>query len=132
MTRRRRWLAAIAVPAVALLVSCTSSTKDGVESAASTTSELAPNQVVGLALPDRAVAVGQLDGLIESLMADSGIPGMAVAVVHGAKTVYSKGFGVREVKRDEKVDPDTVFQLAPLGRRSYPTIDFIQSMTAAW
>ena len=30
-------------------------------------------------------------------MKNSGIPGMAVAVVHGGKTVYAKGFGVKDV-----------------------------------
>jgi CubicO group peptidase (beta-lactamase class C family) len=41
---------------------------------------------------------------------------MAVAVVHGGKTVYAKGFGVREVGKDDKVDADTVFQLASLSK----------------
>jgi CubicO group peptidase (beta-lactamase class C family) len=41
---------------------------------------------------------------------------MAVAVVHGGKTVYVKGFGVREVGKDDKVDADTVFQLASLSK----------------
>ena len=31
-------------------------------------------------------------------MTKSGIPGMAVAVVHGGKTVYAKGFGVKDVR----------------------------------
>ncbi len=50
-------------------------------------------------LPDNAVenAVGKLDGIADELMKKSGIPGMAVAVVHGGKTVYAKGFGVRDV-----------------------------------
>jgi CubicO group peptidase (beta-lactamase class C family) len=41
---------------------------------------------------------------------------MAVAVVYGGKTVYAKGFGVREVGKDDKVDADTVFQLASLSK----------------
>ena len=32
-------------------------------------------------------------------MKKSGIPGMAVAVVHGGKTVYAKGFGVKDVRK---------------------------------
>ena len=32
-------------------------------------------------------------------MKSSGIPGMAVAVVHDGKTVYAKGFGVKDVNR---------------------------------
>ena len=57
-------------------------------------------------LPENAVdnAVAKLDGIAEELMAQSGIPGMAVAVVHGGKTVYAKGFGVRSQGRATKVD----------------------------
>lgn len=69
-------------------------------------------------LPDGAVdkAVAKLDGLAEDLMKKTGIPGMAVAVVHGGKTVYAKGFGVTDVRTGAKVDPDTVFQLASVSK----------------
>ena len=52
-------------------------------------------------LPENAVdnAVAKLDGLADDLMKKSGIPGMAVAVVHGGKTVYAKGFGVKRRQR---------------------------------
>ncbi|WP_099022127.1 serine hydrolase [Mycolicibacterium palauense] len=81
-----------------------------------------PPLVPALALPDDAVgeAVARLDGLAEELMKSSGVPGLAVAVVHGGKTVYAKGFGVKDVRRgddpDNRVDPDTVFQLASLSK----------------
>jgi CubicO group peptidase (beta-lactamase class C family) len=39
-----------------------------------------------------------------------------VAVVHGGKAVYAKGFGVKDVRRGQKIDPDTVFQLASLSK----------------
>ena len=56
-------------------------------------------------LPENAVdkAVAKLDGIAEELMRKSGIPGMAVAVVHQGKTVYAKGFGVRDVKTGDKM-----------------------------
>ena len=54
-------------------------------------------------------------------MTKSGIPGMAVAVVHGGKTIYAKGFGVKDVRKPaddpaNEIDPDTVFQLASLSK----------------
>ena len=64
-----------------------------------------PPLVPAMELPENAVdnAVAKLDGLAEELMRKSGIPGMAVAVVHGGKTVYAKGFGVKDVRSgDEK------------------------------
>ena len=81
-----------------------------------------PPLVPAAALADHAVddAVAKLDGLAEQLMADSGIPGMAVAVVHGGKTVYAKGFGVKNTIAGDadanEVHPDTVFQLASLSK----------------
>ena len=53
---------------------------------------------------DNFDAVAKLDGIADELMKKSGIPGMAVAVVHGGKTVYAKGFGVRDIKTGDKVE----------------------------
>ena len=75
-------------------------------------------------LPANAVddAVAKLDGVAEDLMHKSGIPGMAVAVVHGGKTVYAKGFGVKDVRTGGKVDADTVFQLASVSKPVTATV----------
>ncbi len=83
-----------------------------------------PGLVAAMPLPDNAVgnAVAKLDGIAEELMKSSGIPGMAVAVVHGGKTLYAKGFGVREAGRPDPVDPDTVFQLASLSKPIAATV----------
>ena len=83
-----------------------------------------PQLAAAVPLPDNAVAkaVDRLDGIADRLIAQSGIPGMAVAVVHGGKTVYAKGFGVRDTTTGEKVDPDTVFQLASLSKSLAATV----------
>lgn len=83
-----------------------------------------PQLSFAIPLPDNAVdnAVAKLDGLITDLMSSSGIPGMAVAVVHGGKTLYAKGFGVREAGKPDKVDADTVFQLASLSKPISATV----------
>lgn len=80
--------------------------------------DLSPDEYAVLAVTDdrTAAAVAALDGLATDLMNRSGIPGMAVAVVHGGEVVYVKGFGLREVGRPETVDADTVFQLASLSK----------------
>lgn len=77
-----------------------------------------PAAVAGVDIPDGQIddAVGRLDDLANELMESSGLPGMAVAVVHGGQTVYAKGFGVREAGTDQKVDADTVFQLASMSK----------------
>jgi len=91
---------------------------------ASALSEAPPPLVPAMPLPENAVenAVAKLDGIAEDLMKKSGIPGLAIAVVHGGKTVYAKGFGVRDVRNGQKVDPDTVFQLASLSKPLAATV----------
>ncbi|WP_413232698.1 serine hydrolase [Mycolicibacterium sp. 050158] len=89
---------------------------------APTSTDVPPPLVPAMPLPDNAVdaAVAKLDGIADELMKASGIPGMSVAVVHGGKTVYAKGFGVKDVRNGDapgnRVDPDTVFQLASLSK----------------
>ena len=61
-------------------------------------------------------AVGQLDALAQDVMGRTGVPGLAIAVVHEDKVVYAKGFGVRKVGTDRRVDENTVFQLASVSK----------------
>jgi CubicO group peptidase (beta-lactamase class C family) len=108
-----------AVTVIALLAGCDAKPASP---PSPTTSDVPPQEEAAMPLPDKAVdnAVAKLDGLVDDLMKKSGIPGMAVAVVHGGKTVYAKGFGVKDVRNGSaaanKVDPDTVFQLASLSK----------------
>ncbi|HEY5853767.1 MAG TPA: serine hydrolase [Aldersonia sp.] len=131
MLTRRLHIVLAAVAAAALVGGCTTTTSDSDETTSATASagaqpsqELSPPQVPGVPLPENAVdtAVAKLDGIAEELMRDSGIPGMAVAVVHGAEVVYAKGFGVREVGNDDPVDADTVFQLASVSKSLAATV----------
>jgi CubicO group peptidase (beta-lactamase class C family) len=98
--------------------------KPPAQEAKPTLSEVPPPLVPAMPLPENAVdnAVAKLDAMADDLMKKSGIPGMAVAVVHGGKTVYAKGFGVRDIKAGEKVDADTVFQLASLSKSISSTV----------
>ena len=103
------------------LTACGGSTPAPIQSPQS---DVPPQLAVALPLPDNAIdkAVGKLDGIAEELMKTSGIPGLAVAVVHAGKTIYAKGFGVRDTRTSEKVDPDTVFQLASLSKPIAATV----------
>src|SRR5437868_5188284 len=69
-----------------------------------------PNEVSGLQIPSGRIdeAVSKVDGLVAELMKKSSIPGMAVAIVHGGRILYAKGFGVRDVRTGDKVTADTV------------------------
>jgi CubicO group peptidase (beta-lactamase class C family) len=61
-------------------------------------------------------AIDQLDGIAGRVMDQTGVPGMAIAVVHGDKIVYAKGFGIRELGKPDLVDATTVFQLASVSK----------------
>ncbi|MEU2034616.1 serine hydrolase [Nocardia amamiensis] len=119
-TLRRALLGPMAM-ATAVVLALTGCGDDDSASSPATdtpTNSAMPNQVAGVAIPGGRIddAVAELDELAEGLLESSGIPGMAVAVVHGGKVVYSKGFGVRNIVTKEKVDADTVFQLASVSK----------------
>jgi len=77
-----------------------------------------PSQESAVPIPSGQIeaAIGRLDGLADGLMRQTGVPGLAVAVVHDDRVVYAKGFGVRKVGTDERVDANTVFQLASVSK----------------
>lgn len=64
----------------------------------------------------------ELDRLVQQAMQRTGVPGMAIAVVHQDRVVYLKGFGVRQAGRPEPVDPDTVFPLASVSKPIAATV----------
>lgn len=69
---------------------------------------------------DKATAA--LDGIVEGAMKRTGLPGLAVGIVYKDKVVFAEGFGVREVGKPGKIDPDTVFLLASVSKPIASTI----------
>ena len=82
---------------VVLLASAGCGPAHPVASPPSSLSEAPPNEVSGLEIPPGRIddAIAKVDGLVGDLMKNTGIPGLAVAIVRGGKTLYAKGFGVR-------------------------------------
>jgi CubicO group peptidase (beta-lactamase class C family) len=64
----------------------------------------------------------KLPGIVKSVMKSSGVPGMAVAVVWHDKVVFEQGFGVRDVNKPDKVDANTVFELASVSKPLASTV----------
>lgn len=62
------------------------------------------------------MALDALTAAAEEAIADDRTPGIAIAVVHGDEVILAKGFGVRDVRTGDPVDPDTVFQLASVSK----------------
>lgn len=73
--------------------------------------------------PERVkAALPELEKLTTQWMRKTGVPGVAIAVVHRDEAVFLKGFGVRQVGKDGAIDPDTVFQIASMSKPITSTV----------
>ncbi len=62
------------------------------------------------------LALPQFEQLAADMVARSGVPGAAVAVVAGDGAVYVRCFGLREIGLTDAVDKDTLFQLGAVSQ----------------
>ncbi|MDX2357973.1 serine hydrolase [Dietzia sp. PP-33] len=74
-------------------------------------------------------AIGKVTDIVEEELDASGIPGAAVAVVHGGEVVLAEGFGVRDTGTEAEVDARTVFPLASISKPVSATV--VAAETAA-
>jgi CubicO group peptidase (beta-lactamase class C family) len=56
--------------------------------------------------------LAEIDAYAQKALVDWHVPGFAIAIVKDDKVVFAKGYGVRELGKPEKVDPDTLFAIA--------------------
>lgn len=146
---KRQWFALPAALAVTLLAACTSTSADpghapsgspaaGSTAPSSAADAPAANPAGRPGIPTNEVwvqsAIRKVDGLAASMLEESGVPGMAVAVVHGGEIVFAKGYGVREVGKPDPVDADTAFQLASVSKPIAATVvaSEVGKGTVAW
>ncbi|PFG20557.1 serine hydrolase [Serinibacter salmoneus] len=67
-------------------------------------------------------AVDQVEQVVDQVLADTGVPGAAVAIVTGDEVLYTGGFGVRDLTTGEPVDAETVFQIASVSKSVGATV----------
>lgn len=73
--------------------------------------------------PDRVrSALNELEKLTNKTLNNTGVPGIAIAVIHQDHVVYQQGFGVREAGKPERIDADTVFQVASMSKPIASTV----------
>lgn len=82
----------------------------------------APATAADLSAEEVRAALPGLEAYVRGLLESTGVPGLAVAVVHADEVVYLQGFGVREVGTQGEVDADTVFQLASVSKPLATTV----------
>jgi CubicO group peptidase (beta-lactamase class C family) len=91
---------------------------------ASPSADAAPDEEVtgGVSTARAALTVKRAPDLAAEILRQSGVPGMAVAIVHDDAVAFAGGFGVREVGKGDPVDADTVFQLASVSKSLAATV----------
>ncbi|HET7716221.1 MAG TPA: serine hydrolase [Bauldia sp.] len=67
-------------------------------------------------------AIPRIEAMAREAVEKGLVPGLAIGIVFGNEVVYLGGFGVREVGRPDKVDADTVFQLASFSKPIAATV----------
>jgi CubicO group peptidase (beta-lactamase class C family) len=82
---------------------------------AATLAQTATKEMVEAAIP-------KIEAMAQEAVDKGLLPGLAIGIVFGDEVVYLGGFGVREAGKPDKVDADTVFQLASFSKPIAATI----------
>lgn len=64
-------------------------------------------------------SIADLQQRIPRLMADFGVPGLAIALLDDARIVWQQGFGVRELATKAPVTAETIFEAASLSKPTF-------------
>lgn len=66
----------------------------------------------GFSLQAQVLTSKQIDSVAEKTLSTFNVPGVAVAVIKDGKVIHSKGYGIRSIKNNLKVDENTLFGVA--------------------
>jgi len=64
--------------------------------------------------PDAPLALADFDAYVQRVMQQWKVPGAAIAIVKDGKIILSKGYGLRDVKDNLPVTPQTLFPIASI------------------
>jgi CubicO group peptidase (beta-lactamase class C family) len=67
-------------------------------------------------------AIPLLDAYAQNIVESGAIPGFSIGVVYNDQVVYLKGFGALKAGKPDRIDADTVFQLASLPKPISSTV----------
>jgi CubicO group peptidase (beta-lactamase class C family) len=60
--------------------------------------------------------VAELDRLVPEMLADTRVPGAAVAVIHDAEAIAMRSYGFADLERGERVTPQTGFNIGSISK----------------
>ena len=61
---------------------------------------------------DKPADLEHLDAYFKQVVADWEVPGMTIGIVKDGKLIFSKGYGVKEIGKNEAPDPNTLYAIA--------------------
>jgi CubicO group peptidase (beta-lactamase class C family) len=67
------------------------------------------------------ITEAKLDDVVQRTMKTFNVPGIAVAIVKDGKVVISKGYGITNIKTQQKVDGNTLFAVSYTHLRAHET-----------
>lgn len=75
---------------------------------------------INLPLNAQVLTEKQIDSLVEKTLSTFNVPGIAVSVIKDGKVVHSKGYGLRSIQSDKKVDEIPCLVWPPIPRPLRP------------
>jgi len=70
----------------------------------------------GLAKERAGLSSGEIDQLVEDVMATFQVPGIAVGIIKDGKVIHAKGYGLRNIDKKGDVNEETLFSIASTGK----------------
>jgi CubicO group peptidase (beta-lactamase class C family) len=64
----------------------------------------------------RVINIARFDAEINSMIVDAGIPAISLALMEGDRVVYAKSYGIKQLSKKNKVNPETVFEACSLSK----------------
>ncbi len=60
--------------------------------------------------------IEMIEGFVVDIMRQIEIPGMSIGIIQDGKPVYSKGFGAKNLERNEHMTPDSLFGIGSISK----------------
>jgi len=84
---------------------------------------LAAESLTSTVSPERVqAAIEKLEALTTATLESTSVPGIAIAVVYRDRVIFKQGFGVCEAGKPERIDAETVFQVASVSKPLAATV----------
>jgi CubicO group peptidase (beta-lactamase class C family) len=118
-----RWRPALLAGGAAVIIGAAVAIGSGVTSPGDADEQPAPDAAApAITSADVEAALPALEEIVAAAMDETGVPGIATAVVYDDEVVFAEGAGVRAAGSGEPVTPETIFEIASLSKPISSTV----------